>query len=260
MALQCRRCRSRSVIYDRSLGGRPICSVCGTPMSAARNTSGGRFSLFGGLSPAGGKKVVSVKSVIACLLPLGLVGSYLSMMANPRAVSHWLAPYSPSSANSWLIKMPADIELLIDQAQRADAEPVAPSTHGVIRDLITRLDAKGVRVLISERVVEGAGGVWDPGLAEVRIRPSMVAKGSSVLAEILAHEAAHVAQSCKAGGLGRSSEPMGIQVDPAEVFRYQLDSPLYAGPPSSKAIELEAFSVGANPPYAIKLLDHFCKR
>jgi hypothetical protein len=151
-------------------------------MSAARNTSSGRFSLFGGLSPAGGKKVVSVKSVIACLLPLGLVGSYLSMMANPRAVSHWLAPYSPSSANSWLIKMPADIELLIDQAQRADAEPVAPSTHGVIRDLITRLDAKGVRVLISERVVEGAGGVWDPGLAEVRIRPSMVAKGSSVLA------------------------------------------------------------------------------
>jgi len=210
-------------------------------MSAARNTGSGRFSLFGGLSSAGGKKFVSVRSVIACLLPLGLVGSYLYMLANPRAVSHWLAPYSPSSANSWLIKTPADSELLINQAQRADVEAVAPSTHGVIRDLIARLDAKGVRVLISEKVTENAGGVWDPGLAEIRIRPSMVAKGSSVLAEILAHEAAHVAQSCKAGGLGRSSEPMGIQVDRAEVFRYQLDSPLYDGPPSSKAIELEAF-------------------
>lgn len=229
-------------------------------MSAAGNERSRRSTLFGGLSPGGGKKVVSVKGVIACLLPLGLVASYLYMMANPRAVSHWLAPYSPSGANSWLINTPADVELLIDQAQRADVSPVDPSIHGVIRDLIARLDAKGVRILISERVVEGAGGVWDPGLAEIRIRASMVEKGSSVLAEILAHEAAHVAQSCKAGGLGKSSEPMGIQVDPAEVFRYQLDSPLYEGPPSSKVIELEAFSVGASPPWAIQLLDHFCKR
>ncbi len=57
----------------------------------------------------------------------------------------------------------------------------------------------------------------------------------------------------------RIAKPMGIKVNPAEVFRHQLDSPLYKGHPSTKAIELEAFSVGANPPWAIKLLDHFCK-
>jgi hypothetical protein len=180
-------------------------------------------------------------------------------MANPRAVSHWLAPYSPSSRDSWWIKTPADIELLIDQAQKADRETVDPWVHGTIRNLIASLQAKGVRLLISERVMEHAGGEWDPGLAEIRIRASTVSMGSTVLAEALSHETAHVAQSCRAGGLGKSSEPMGIKVDPAEVFRYQLDSPLYKGPPSSKAIELEAFSVGANPPWAIRLLDHFCK-
>jgi hypothetical protein len=180
-------------------------------------------------------------------------------VANPRAVSHWLAPYSPSSRDSWWIKTPADIELLIDQAQKTDSEIVDPSVHETVREMITRLKAKGVRLLISERVMEHAGGVWDPGLAEIRLRPSTVTMGSRVLAEALAHESAHVAQSCRAGGIGKNSEPMGIKVNPAEVFRHQLDSPLYKGHPSTKAIELEAFSVGANPPWAIILLDHFCK-
>jgi hypothetical protein len=180
-------------------------------------------------------------------------------MVNPRAVSHWLAPYSPSSRDSWWIKTPADIELLIDQAQKADSEIVDPSVHETVRELIARLKAKGVHLLISEKVMENAGGVWDPGLAEIRLRPSTVTMGSRVLAEALAHESAHVAQSCRAGGIGKNSETMGIKVNPAEVFRHQLGSPLYKGHPSTKAIELEAFSVGANPPWAIKLLDHFCK-
>ncbi len=202
---------------------------------------------------------LSVKTVIAWLLPIGLAGCYLYLISNPRAVSHWLAPYSPSSRNAWLIKTPADVELLIGQAQKADRETVQQSVHGTMRELIAGLQAKGVRLLISENVMEHAGGEWDPGMAEIRIRPSTVTMGSRVLAEVLAHETAHVSQSCRAGGLGKNSEPMGIKVNTAEAFQHQLDSPLYKGPPSSKAIELEAFSVGANPPWAIKLLDYFCK-
>ncbi|WP_323357448.1 hypothetical protein [Cyanobium gracile] len=180
-------------------------------------------------------------------------------MGNPRAVSHWLAPYSPSSRNAWWIKTPADIELLIDQAKKTDREAVDLSVHRTIRELVPRLQDKGVRLLITDKVMEHAGGEWDPGTAEIRIRPSTVSMGSRVLAEALAHETAHVAQSCRAGGLGKNSEPMGIQVNTAEVFKHQLGSPLYKGEPSSKAIELEAYSVGANPPWAIQLLDHFCK-
>lgn len=180
-------------------------------------------------------------------------------MLNPRAVSNWLAPYSPSSKNAWWIKTPADVELLINQAKLADRESVDESTHGTIRELIARLQAKGVRLLISDRVMEHAGGEWDPGMAEIRIRPSTVEMGSRAFVEALAHEAAHVSQSCRAGGLGKNSEPMGIKVNLVDVFRHRLDSPLYKGPPSSKAVELEAYSVGANPPWASQLLEHFCK-
>jgi hypothetical protein len=210
-------------------------------------------------TPSRWKQQFSVKTAIAWLLPIGVVGCYLYLMANPRAVSHWLAPYSESTRNAWWIKTPADVELLIDQAQKADSEAVDQSVHGTIRELITRLQVKGVRLLISEKVMEHAGGEWDPSMAEIRIRPSTVTMGSRVLAEALAHETAHVSQSCRAGGLGKNSEPMGIKVNTAEVFKHQLSSPLYKGPPSSKAIELEAFSVGANPPWAIQLLDYFCK-
>ncbi len=211
------------------------------------------------VTPRRRKQQLPVKILIAWLLPVGLVGCYLYLMANPRAVSHWLAQYSPSTRNAWWIKTPADIELLIDQARRADREAVDLSVHGTIRELAARLQRKGVRLLITDKVMEHAAGEWDPGTAEIRIRPSTVSMGSRVLAEALAHETAHVAQSCRAGGLGKNSEPMGIQVNTAEVFKHQLGSPLYKGEPSSKAIELEAYSVGANPPWAIQLLDHFCK-
>lgn len=258
MAPRCKRCKSRSIVYDRSLGGRPVCSACGTPFSETKAITG-RRSYSVGRAPGARGQIFSFRSPIAWLLPISLIGCYLYLTANPRVVSHWLAPYSPSSRNSWWIKTPADVELLIDQAQKADSETVDPLVHGTIRELITSLKDKGVRLLISERVMEHAGGEWDPGLAEIRLRTSTVTMGSKILVEVLAHETAHVAQSCRAGGLGKNSEPMGIEVNPAEVFRHQLDSPLYKGHPSTKAIELEAFSVGANPPWAIKLLAHFCK-
>ncbi len=276
MAPQCQQCNSKSVVYDRSLAGRAVCAVCGAPMSDtkwnlirrqknykavsdAKGRPARRRNHFKPVTPRRGRQRISVKTAIAWLLPIGLVGCYLYLMGNPRAVSHWLAPYSPSSRNAWWIRSPADVELLIDQAKEADREAADLSVHGTIRELIPRLQAKGVRLLITDKVMDHAGGEWDPGTAEIRIRPSTVTTGSRVLAEALAHETAHVAQSCRAGGLGRNSEPMGIQVKIAEVFKHQLDSPLYKGPPSSKAIELEAYSVGANPPWAIQLLDHFCK-
>lgn len=276
MASQCQQCNSKSVVYDRSLGGRAVCAVCGAPMndtrwkpirrqthskvvSDARRKPTRRQNSYASVTPRGGKQQLSVKIAIAWLLPIGLVGCYLYLMGNPRAVSLWLAPYSPSSRNAWWIKTPADIELLIDQATRVDREAVDLSVHRTIRELVPRLQDKGVRLLITDKVMEHAGGEWDPGTAEIRIRPSTVSMGSKVLAAALAHETAHVAQSCRAGGLGRNSEPMGIQVNAAEVFKHQLGSPLYKGEPSSKAIELEAYSVGANPPWAIHLLDHFCK-
>lgn len=266
MALQCPNCRSRSVRLDRSLGGRCVCAVCGVPMLQERRASSRQRSQssWQRSQPIRAMSVqwrwsVSPQTLFAWLGLAGLLGSYAYLASNPQALHHWLAPYSASTRNSWWIQTPADVEVLIGKAKAGDQQMVSPSVHATIRELIARLQAKGVRVLISPNVMDGAAGVWDPGVAEVRIEPSAVAMGSTILLEILAHEAAHVAQSCRAVGLGRNSKPMGIQVFPVERFRDQLNSPLYQGHVSTKVIELEAFTVGTNPPWAIQLLDHYCK-
>jgi hypothetical protein len=203
------------------------------------------------------------RSIIAWLFPIGLLGGYLHMMTNQKAIDTWMAPYRDparkAEANSWQISTPADIELLIDRAQRAPSVPSSQPEEEVIRVIAGNLISKGVSIAISDHVSQGAGGEWDPGSRELRMRPSTVSMGTSVLAQALAHEAAHVAQSCRAGGLSKNSEPMGIQVDPAKTYRQQLDSALYKGPLSNKAVELEAYSVGAIPEWAPKLLDFYCK-
>jgi len=199
------------------------------------------------------------RTLLAWFLPAALFGSYLWFGANPNAFDHWLAPYSPQTREAWWIKTPADTELLINKAQQWDRNPADPSTHEAIRALAATLRAKGVRLLVSNHVMLHAGGEWDPRRGEIRLRPSTVEMGSQALAQALAHESAHVSQSCRAGGLSRNSEPMGIEVDPAAAHQQQLDSPLYKGPPSSKAVELEAYTVGANPPWGELLLNHYCQ-
>jgi hypothetical protein len=259
MVLKCQQCGGKSVRFDRSLGGRAVCAACGNPMVENAGKSNRRQKQYAGITLTRPRQSLTARTALAWLLPLGLIGCHLYLRAHPRAGSQLLAPYTPASKEAWEIKAPADTELLIDQAQRGDREEVDPSLHATIRQLIARLQVKGVRLLISNKVAELAGGEWDPNLGEIRIRPSTVMAGSRALAEALAHESAHVSQSCRAGGLAKGSEPMGIEVNTAADFKRQLDSPLYHGPPASKAVELEAYSVGANPPWAVMLLDYYCK-
>lgn len=202
----------------------------------------------------------NARNAVAWLIPAGLLGSYLYMWANPRAISSWMAPYSESSRKSWNIATPADVELLIGKSQQAEARASTQDSDDAIRHISSSLISRGVRILISDNVTPGAGGEWDPGRGELRIKPSTVTMGTATLAQAFAHEAAHVAQSCRAGGISKNSEPMGIQVDSAKTYQQQLNSALYKGPLSSKAVEIEAFSVGAIPEWAPKLLDYYCRR
>ncbi len=197
-----------------------------------------------------------VRTVVAWLLPLSLVGSYLWVGSNPLQLRRWTAP---PEQGSWLIETPADTELLIAEAGKftPEAENDLDSAPA-IRQLTRSLLSSNVRLRISRRVQEGAAGEWDPGVSEIRIKPEGLQMGLNPLAQILAHEATHVAQSCKGGGIGKNSTPLGIEVDPAATFEAQLNSGLYAGHPAGRAIELEAFTAGARPAWAAQLVDHFC--
>lgn len=130
----------------------------------------------------------------------------------------------------------------------------------VIRRLKRSLDDKGVRLRISDGVQAGAAGEWDPNQGEIRIRPSALQSGLPALAQMLAHEATHVAQSCHAGGLRKEGVPLGIDVSPVQTFAQQLNDKLYAGHPATRTVELEAYTAGAQPDFAVTLLEHYCRR
>lgn len=257
MTRPCPRCKSRSIKYDRSLGGSFVCGGCGVLLGSSRPS---RQSKAKGLLLSWGGSSLNSRSVFAWLLPVSLVGSYVYMAANPDSIRKWTLPLKDArQSQGWRIKTPADIELLIEQAQERETTAGPREAPANIRAISSMLISKGVALIVSSAVPAGAEGVWDPGRGEVRITPSAVSMGPRALAEILAHESAHVAQSCRAGGLGKSSEPMGIEVDPVSSYRTQLNSDLYAGPLSSKAIEVEAYSVSLTPDWAPELLDHYCK-
>lgn len=255
MPRRCPRCNSQSVRHDRSLAGRAVCGGCGMVLSAndPRQASPTAFKT------AYGFNFRNLGNAIAWLIPACLIGAYLYLLANRGTIPTRVVPDRESARDGWHIATPADIELLIGKTQEDPAVPTSQRSENAIRSIASNLIAKGVRVLISDNVMPHAGGEWDPRRGELRIKPSILPMGSSTLAQVLAHEAAHVAQSCSAGGIHKGSEPMGIPVDPAKTYQEQLNSVLYKGPTYKKAIELEAFSVGAIPEWAPRLLDHYCK-
>lgn len=174
-------------------------------------------------------------------------------------MTRWLAPFSPAAREGWVIKTPADVELMISQAQWNQTSTSEPSLENTIRILAQTLRSKRIQIVVTDHVTPGAGGEWDATRGELRLRPSTVAMDIPVLANVLAHESTHVAQSCRAGGVGKKSIALGIEVDPVNAYQRELDSPLYRGPIYDKATELEALIVGSIPSWAVSLVEHFCK-
>jgi hypothetical protein len=89
----------------------------------------------------------------------------------------------------------------------------------------------------------GASGEWDPAARVVRIRPDVTGMGSLIFARVLNHEAIHVAQSCRGGGVSHSPVPLGLSRVLSRVNRQLLRHPLYATAPARvRAVEEEAFA------------------
>jgi hypothetical protein len=200
------------------------------------------------------------KTWLAWLVPASLIDSFLYLGANSDHVQTMLEPNSQPEQNSWRIETPADVELLIGKAETSATQNTSPPKADLIRTITGTLMSQKVRILITNNVMTGAGGQWEPRRHQLKIHPSTLSRGTNALAEALAHEATHVAQSCHAGGLGYGSKPLGIKVQTAKTYRHQLDSTLYNKGMAKKAVELEAFTVGDNPEWAPILLNHYCKK
>ena len=74
-----------------------------------------------------------------------------------------------------------------------------PPTFSTERQSISRLwqilDRAGVDIRLTRPRKDGAAGEWDPKVKTIRIQPDVLGKGSKVFAQVLNHEAIHVAQS-----------------------------------------------------------------
>jgi hypothetical protein len=112
-----------------------------------------------------------------------------------------------------------------------------------IGGLLSQLERLGVDVQLKPPRRGGAAGEWDPRRRVVRIRPDVTRMGSVVFAQVLNHEAIHVAQSCRGGGVSSSPVPLGLTRVLSRVNRQLLSHPLYASAPASvRAVEEEAFA------------------
>jgi hypothetical protein len=137
-----------------------------------------------------------------------------------------------------------DPELTVPQLQALIRNP---PDHGrerqAIAELLSTLDQAGVQVEMVEPRKTGAAGEWDHSARTLRIKPAVVEKGTVDFAQVLNHEAIHVAQSCGAGGLRAVPRVLGLSREVASELREHLDDPLYAGASEwERDLEREAYA------------------
>ncbi len=131
----------------------------------------------------------------------------------------------------------AQIQALLQTPPRYGRERQA------IANLLEQLERIGLRVQLAPLRRPGAAGEWEPRSASLRIRPDVASRGSRDFAIVLNHEAIHVAQSCRAGGLRALPRPLGLARHLAPASQKLLASSVYAGAsPSVRRLEEEAFA------------------
>lgn len=126
-------------------------------------------------------------------------------------------------------KRPGDPDLSLDQIRVLMAHPPTFAwERRVIRDLWRRLAELGIVLELTQPRKPGAAGEWDPARRTLRVKPTVINKGSSEFARVLNHEAIHVAQSCAAGGPSANPTLLGLPQQMPAHLQSALQQPTYA--------------------------------
>lgn len=141
-------------------------------------------------------------------------------------------------------KRPGDPDLSVAQIKALIANP--PTFERERRSIVNlwrHLGQLGVRLQLEQPRKAGAAGEWDPGARTLRIKPAVVAKGSSEFARVLNHEAIHVAQSCQSGSLNARPRPLGLPQELPPALQTVLQDPTYATTTArERELEREAYA------------------
>jgi len=141
-------------------------------------------------------------------------------------------------------RRPGEPELSLAEIQALIAHPPAfTRERTAIAELLELLTVAGVRIQIIQPRKAGAAAEWDPRSRSLRIKPSVLGSGSRQFAEVLNHEAIHVAQSCRSGGISAPPRPLGLSEQLPAQLATVLQEPLYSrASPAEQRLEREAYA------------------
>ena len=136
---------------------------------------------------------------------------------------------------------------LMSQAQAAvniDADgPVATlTTDATVAGQVSTLESLGIEVVVGDPSIDGASAEWDAASRTMTISSATMQQGSSAVLQAINHEAVHIAQSCKAGGVGEAGIPLGIRTSGEATQALQHDVYEDASE-TEKQMELEAYTL-----------------
>jgi len=169
----------------------------------------------------------------------------------------------PGGGFRYLYRRRADDPLLnVEQIkQRMLNPPEFGLEQQAIAALIPALERVGVLVVLGPPIKPGAAAEWDPAARTIRIQPSVVPNGSAEFARVLNHEAIHVAQSCRRGGLAAQPKLLGLSTQLDAQGQRHLGDPVYArASPLERALEREAYANQHRLELAIALLRKECRQ
>jgi len=130
------------------------------------------------------------------------------------------------------------VKQLLQQPPRFEQEQLA------VQALLQALRRARVIVALGPPQLLGSAGEWNPHTRVLRIRPDVPAKGSREFAQVLNHEALHVAQSCRGRGMfHEQAQLLGLSQQLTAAARRHLAEPLYAkASREQRALEVEAYA------------------
>jgi hypothetical protein len=141
-------------------------------------------------------------------------------------------------------RRPGEPPLSLEQIRaQIDLPPSFEEEQQVVVNLLHTLQQAGIQLELSTPHKPAAAAEWDPASRTLRIDPGVPAQGSLDFARVLNHEAIHVAQSCRGGGLRAAPRLLGIDNRLSPELAAQLHSPTYAEASSwERRLEAEAYA------------------
>lgn len=223
-------------------------------------------------------------NVVLALLVAGLIGQVASPAQrrppadNPRplirpedplmrqlalADRHWWprAEPLPGGGTRYVYRRrPGEPELSLDAIKALMRHPptFAQERRQIVQ-LRQVLLGLGVQLVLSQPHKPGAAAEWDPSARTIRLKPAVVAKGSAEFLKVLNHEAIHVAQSCRGGGIGAAPQPLGLSQHLPAPLQSVLQDPTYASASAhERQLEREAYAHQDHLDLGLSLLRLYC--